>query len=130
MLVASYAIFASAQPLGCPGVSWLLPKPYWARFTLLGQLEDYWGVFMSPGIKFSQYPLYINVWSPGVLNPAHKQPILAMFIPLQSPIGCDPLGPLLLPPGFEAMSKKAQQLWKTCQRLEQQAYPVEICSPC
>ena len=32
-----------------------------------------------------------------------------MFVPLQSLVGRDPLGPLPLPPGFEAMSKKAQQ---------------------
>ena len=85
---------------------------------------------LSPGIKFSQYPLYINAWSPDVLNPAHKRPILAMSVPLQSSVGCDPLGPLPLPPDFEAMSKKAQQPWRMCQRLEQLAYPVNICFSC
>ena len=64
---------------------------------------------MSPGIKSSQYPLYINAWSPNMLNLAHKQPILAMSVPPQSPVGRDSLGPLPLPPGFKAMSKKAQQ---------------------
>ena len=45
------------------------------------------------------------------------------------PVGCDLLGPIPLPPGFDDMSKKAQQPWKTCQRLEQQAYLVDICFP-
>ena len=48
-----------------------------------------------------------------------------MSVLLQSPVCRDLLGPLPLPPGFEAMSKKAQQPWRTCQRLEQRAYPVE-----
>ena len=51
-----------------------------------------------------------------------------MSVPLQSPVGRDPLGPLPLLPGFEAMFKKAQQPWRTCQKLEQRAYPVKICS--
>ena len=44
-----------------------------------------------------------------MLNPAHKQSILAMSVSPQSPVGRDPLGPFSLPPGFEAISKKAQQ---------------------
>ena len=108
-LVAGYAILAHIQLLGCPKVLWLLPKPYWACFTLLGWSKGCWGVPTSPGIKSLQYPFYINAWSPGVLNPAHKQPILAMSVLPQSLIGCDPLGPLLLPPGFQAIFKKTQQ---------------------
>ena len=27
---------AHIQPLGCPKVLWLLPKPYWACFIFLG----------------------------------------------------------------------------------------------
>ena len=53
-LVASYAVLAHAYPLGCPGVYRLLPKPYWACFTLLGWLKSCWGIPKSPGIKFSQ----------------------------------------------------------------------------
>ena len=53
-LVPGYAVLANAQPLGCPRVSRLLPKPYWARLTLLGWLEGHRGVPKSPGIKSSQ----------------------------------------------------------------------------
>ena len=53
-LVAGYAIFAHVQPLGCPEVLWLLSKPYWACFTLLGWSEGRQDVPTSPGIKSSQ----------------------------------------------------------------------------
>ena len=36
LLVAGYAVLAHTQALGCPGVSRLLLKLYWARFTLFG----------------------------------------------------------------------------------------------
>ena len=48
----------------------------------------------------------------------------------QFPVGRNPLRFFPLLPDFEAMSKKAQQPWNMCQRLEQRAYPIEICSPC
>ena len=53
-----------------------------------------------------------------------------MSVPLHSPVGYDSLESFSLPPGFNAMSKKVQQLWKTCQQLEQRAYPVKICTSC
>ena len=53
-----------------------------------------------------------------------------MSVPPPSLVGRNPLRPILLPPGFDAFSKKAQQPWKTCLQLKQRAYPVEIYSPC
>ena len=37
--------FGPRLAIGLPRVSWLLPKPYWARLTLLGQLEGCRGIF-------------------------------------------------------------------------------------
>ena len=53
LLIPSYAILAHAQPLGWPRVSWLLPKPYWARLTLLDWSKSCQSVLKSPSIKFS-----------------------------------------------------------------------------
>ena len=74
-LVAGYAVLAHVQPLGCPKVSWLLPKPYWARLTLLGRSEGRRGVLTSPGIKSSQPPPSnsIPTTNPRLINIATPQ---------------------------------------------------------
>ena len=56
-LVPGYAVLTHIQPLGCPKILWSLPKPYWARFTLLSQLEGCQGIFTTLGIKSSQVVL-------------------------------------------------------------------------
>ena len=58
-LVPGYAVLAHAQPLGCPGVTRSLPKPYWARLTLLGRSEGCRGVPKSPGIKSSHHHILL-----------------------------------------------------------------------